>query len=70
MLKYKLVDGELVESEDGTYLHTSDIQALSIALGRLKDRIKDYSVMYPVTAYNSEIFQDIFLLIEDVNGQL
>ena len=70
MLKYKLVDGELVESEDGTYIHVADIRALSIVLGRLKDRIKDYSIMYPVTSYNSEIFQDIFLLIEDVSDQL
>ena len=70
MLKYKLVDGEMVESEEGNYVLTADLRALSIGLKSLEDRIKDFSVMYPVNSHNNEIFRDILFLIDEVSGKL
>ena len=70
MLKYKLVDGEMVESEEGNYVLTADLRALSIGLKSLEDSIKDFSVMYPVNSHNNEIFRDILFLIDEVSGKL
>lgn len=66
MLKYENKDGEMVLSDNGDFVRTADLLALSVSLDKLHDRLKEMRVMYPVNTVNNEIFRDVILLIEDI----
>lgn len=69
MLKYKLENGVMLESEDGNYVLTADILPLLVGLKSLDERLKDFQMMFSGGTLNSEIFRDVQFIIEDlING--
>lgn len=68
MLKYENKNGEMILADDGDYIRTADLIALSVSLDKLHDRLKEMRTVYPVNTVNNEIFREVSLLIEDIVG--